>query len=455
LKKHNQKQLFLRIPEERGNSPPEANRMYSAGDSCETVAEKPRASGPPPHDAAIMSKLSASRTSIPKALPATSGRIALTVFFFSGLLMAFPGAILPSWGYHLSYNFVEVGRYFLFMALGIALSAATGERLTRSKGTRVAVVLGCVAAALSLSWLAIASPPMPWFWRAAGVFGVGFAGGMLNSSAFQALSSLYERDPAATVNMAGTLFGLGCFAMAMIASGSILFYTARSTLVLLAVFPAFAAGLYYKRSFPAPTERVDRPLREILTDVRSAGAVLFSMLLFFQFGNEWSVAGWVAVYLVHRVGLSPDSALAMLGAYWLALTLGRIGAQALLPRIGHGVILSGSAIAAILGSLILAFTNNSFGSWSGLLLQGLGFAPIYPLVVEKIGHRFPNYHPGFYNGLLSFGITGGLIAPWALGYAASWWGIQTVMLLPFGGAFIVLVLILLLWLEARLTGTHT
>lgn len=367
--------------------------------------------------------------------------------------MAFPGAILPSWGYHLSYNFVEIGRYFLFMALGVVASAAVADRLAGAKGTRAVVLLGCGAAAASLAGLAFASPPVAWWWRAAGVAGVGFAAGTLNSSAFQALSQLYERDPAATVNMAGTLFGIGCFLMAMLASGSILFYTSTSTLLLLAIVPLFAAGLYYRRRFPEPVAHIHKPLREVLTDVRSPGAVLFTMLLFFQFGNEWSVAGWLAVYLVHRVGVSPDSALEMLGVYWLALTLGRVGAQALLPRMGHGIILSGSAIAAIFGSLILAFTNNAFGSWTGLLLLGLGFAPIYPLVVEKIGHRFPNYHPGFYNGLLSFGITGGLVAPWLLGYAASFWGIQMVMLLPFIGAFLVLVLILLLWIEARLTAS--
>lgn len=382
-----------------------------------------------------------------------SGGIALTVFFLSGLLMAFPGAILPSWGYHLSYNFVEVGRYFLFMALGVVASAPAGDWLARSRGTRTVVVLGCVVAAISLAGLGFASPPHTWHWRAAGVAGVGLAAGLLNSSAFQALSRLYERDSAATVNMAGTLFGLGCFVMAMIASGSILFYTAQSTLVLLSTIPLFAAGIYARRTFPAPVEHVHKPLREVLTDVRSPGAVLFSVLLLFQFGNEWSVAGWLAVYLVHRVGVSPESALNMLGVYWLALTLGRIGAQALLPRIGHGFILSGSAIAAIFGSLILAFTNNAFGAWTGLLMLGLGFAPIYPLVVEKIGHRFPNYHPGFFNGLLSFGITGGLVAPWALGYAASLWGIQMVMLLPFAGAFFVLFLILLLWIEARIMAS--
>ena len=44
--------------------------------------------------------------------------------------------------------------------------------------------------------------------------------------------------------------------------------------------------------------------------------------------------------------------------------------------------------------MILLATDNRFGAISGILLLGGAFAPIYPLVVEKIGHRFPYYHPG-------------------------------------------------------------
>ncbi len=367
--------------------------------------------------------------------------------------MAFPGAILPAWGYHLNYNFAEVGRFFLFVAAGVIGAAPAGERVARKNGIATALALGCGVAAVSLAGLSQTGPHAPWWWRAAGLAGVGMGAGILHSAAFRSLSSLYDREPAATVNMAGTLFGLGSFAMAMIASGALFVYTPASTLLLLAAIPALGAGLYWRSASAAPVPHLERGVAEVLNDVRSPGAVLFSLLLFLQFGNEWSVAAWVAVFLVHRVGVSPETALHMLALYWLALTLGRIAAQALLARIGHGALLFSSAFAAMIGSLVVAFTNNVFGAWSGLLLMGLGFAAIYPLVTEKIGHRFPDYHPGFFNGLLSFGIMGGLVTPWILGYLAGQWGIQTVMLAPFIGSFLVLVLILLLWLETKLTGS--
>ena len=82
-------------------------------------------------------------------------------------------------------------------------------------------------------------------------------------------------------------------------------------------------------------------------------------------------------------------------------------------------------------------------------MLGGSFAPIYPLVVERIGHRFPSYHPGFYNGLFSFAIAGGMLAPCTLGYFASLWGIWVVMGLPLLGSAMVFLLLILLYMEAR------
>ena len=106
------------------------------------------------------------------------------------------------------------------------------------------------------------------------------------------------------------------------------------------------------------------------------------------------------------VGLSHavDVVLALPGA---ALLLGRITTQAILHRVKHGRLLAGSVLSAMFGCTILVFTNNAFGASAGVLMVGLGFASIYPLVVEKIGARFPYYHPGLFNGIFSIGLTGG------------------------------------------------
>jgi hypothetical protein len=48
---------------------------------------------------------------------------------------------------------------------------------------------------------------------------------------------------------------------------------------------------------------------------------------------------------------------------------------------------------------------------------------------------------------------GGLLAPATIGYAASVWGVGVVVGIPFTGTCLVMVLILLIWLQSKVTGT--
>ncbi len=79
-------------------------------------------------------------------------------------------------------------------------------------------------------------------WRIFGVFWLGASAGLLNSSLFLAISSLYEQDRAATANLAAVLFGLGCVAAALLVAGTYYVYTVPGILILFAVFPGVYAG---------------------------------------------------------------------------------------------------------------------------------------------------------------------------------------------------------------------
>ncbi len=282
---------------------------------------------------------------------------------------------------------------------------------------------------------------------------IGFSTGLLNAGVFHAISPIYQIDRAATVNFAGLLFGSGSLLTALLVAGTYYVYTVPSILILFAALPGLYAVVCYKGNFSRPARPFKRcPLAQVLRDFRNPGAVLFSLLLFFQFGNEWSMAGWLPLFLIRRLGISPKDSLLLLALYWASLLVGRIISQFILKRVNRALLLIGSIMSALLGMIVLASTNNLFGAVMGILFVGAGFASIYPLVVEKIAHRFPYYHPGFYNGLFSLAMTGGFLAPWLLGYFAEAWGIQAVMILPLLGTFMVFLLVLLIMLEAKLSS---
>jgi fucose permease len=277
---------------------------------------------------------------------------------------------------------------------------------------------------------------------------LGAGSGLLNLGLFHALSGAYSADVAGTVVRGGIWYGLGCFAATILAY----LYPSPGVLLVMVIAPATFAVLF-RRSKYAPAPPGEHPsFKQAIADFKSPGAILFALLLFFQFGNEWSLAGWLPLLLMRRIGLSAKEALIQLALYWLILMGGRLLAVKILPRVRHGRLLFGSVALALLGCLILYFTDNRFGATSGVFFLGAGYASIYPLVAEAIGRRFPYYHPGFFNGIFSLALLGGLLAPATVGYAAEFLGVRAVIGIPLVGSFLVMFLVPLIWLEAKVTG---
>jgi FHS family glucose/mannose:H+ symporter-like MFS transporter len=384
----------------------------------------------------------------------TGGERALAGFLLSGFLLALLGAVLPAWGYHRDPpDFEAVGNYFLSLAAGVVVAAIVARRIMDRRGVSFLLVFACVLSCISLGYLALVSPPAAEWWRAAGLLSLGTGAGLLNIALFYVLSDRFQSDAAATVNKGGIWYGVGCLAATLLVAGTFYVYTVPSILIFMAVVPALFGGLFLQSSYTAAPAAGEQPtVRQVVQDFRSPGAIMFALLLFFQFGNEWSIAGWLPIFLIRRVGQSPSAALLTLALYWLFLLIGRLVAVAILPRVRHARLLLGSGIAAFFGCFLLFGTNNGFGAATGVAFIGAGYASIYPLVAEAIGRRFPYYHPGFFNGIFSFALVGGLLAPATLGYLAARYGVGVVIGIPLIGTVVVMLLLLLIWLESKVTG---
>jgi fucose permease len=385
-------------------------------------------------------------------MDASAARRGLSGLFVSGFLVAFVGAILLAWRHHIESNFLVIGTFFLCQNLGMLAGLWTAKASLRRKGITFTLTLACALACAGLLLLAAVPPPAPYWGRMAGLFLLGLSAGLLNSSAFHAITPAYEMHPAATLNLGGAMFGLGSLLCSLFLCGTFYVYTVPSILILMSLLPLFAA-FRFARSKPVSEPAVHNlTWKEALPDFKSPAAILFALLLFFQFGNEGALAGWLALYLTEHLGASPSTSLLLLSLYWFALLVGRLVAQWLLPRVSHRRLLLYAVLVPMFACVMLFSTNNLFGATTGVLLAGGGFSVILPLVVEKIGHRFPYFHPGFFNGIFSVAMSGALLAPSSLGYAAHFLGIGVVMALPLAGSVIVFLLLLLIMLEAKLSG---
>lgn len=382
-------------------------------------------------------------------------RTLIGTVFLIGTLLALPGSLLPVWGYHRLDAFVSAGHHFLALAAGFVIANLLASLCTARYPRAVFSPLpGSVFALLAILIFTFLPPPFPLAFQLSGAFCAGVAIGMLNATLFHQIGSLYQLRSANTFHLASVSCLLGVLTTPLLVSFAV--EPSRTmALLALAISPLFVGlSVGFRAQRTLPVERV-RSFREALADFRNPTAILLSLLLLFQLGNEMALLGWLPVFLIQRLGVSPATGLFGLVAFALALLLGRVGVQAMAHHAWrHRLILSG-LLVALLGCLMLAFTNNLFGALFGITLTGVGFAPIYPATQAIIHGRFPYFHPAIFNSMFSIGMVGGILAPWTLGWLTHNFGIQYVMIVPLAGLLMVSIIMALLWLERKLVGVNS
>lgn len=317
----------------------------------------------------------------------------------------------------------------------------------------MASLAACAFALLGLLLLFAVQPPAAAALRLAGLAITGAGAGALLAALLYLIKPAYDEAPVLAVNFSGILFGLGSLAGSLLMSASSVLFPAPYPTLVLSIVPAAYFVVFLSNRHPgalltAPAIDPRPNIRVVLAELRHPAAILLSLLLFFQLGSEWIIAGWLPLFLIHQLGCTASQAMLILSFYFSALLVGRLMSQRLLGKVGNGKLLIASTTLAMIGYLLLTTATSIPASSGAAVIIGIGFAPIYPLVLERVGRRF-GYRPGFYNGVFSVAIAGAMFAPAALGLAASEYGIRWTMLFPTLGSIAVLVLALLIMLDSR------
>jgi len=373
-------------------------------------------------------------------------------FFVLGALLGMLGSLVITWHYHTDAEPRFIGLHFLAMSAGFVAASQLLPRLLPHVPLRTVAIAATSLAFVSLVLLAFLAPPSAAGWRIAMLAVLGTAAGALTYSLFYANQSWFKNSPASSANRAGPLF-VGGALLATIVVG-VTYFGGSLTIqaALLSIVPAvYLVGLIRNRITPVLRPRNEDLLRDTLKDLRSIVTLLFSLLILFQFACEWAIASWLPLFLIHTLGINPVTAIWALGLYFLALMVGRLLAQVLMPIVSHKKMLMVSVASAMAGYLLLSLTGFTLLAMLAAVIIGLSHASIYPLIAERLDKRL-SYHASFYSGIISIAIAGGMATPWLLGYVAEWLGMPAVMLVPAVFSIAVLILSVLIMLEARLMG---
>ncbi|MGP1588259.1 MAG: MFS transporter [Treponemataceae bacterium] len=126
------------------------------------------------------------------------------------------------------------------------------------------------------------------------------------------------------------------------------------------------------------------------TSVLKIKGVPFILFAFFGYcAMESSTGLWASSYLVNFRGIAPEIAARFASFFYLGITAGRLFNGFIAEKIGDkNMIRIGTGIS-FLGIILLALPlNSNFPALTGLIIIGLGCAPIYPSIIHATPANF-------------------------------------------------------------------
>ncbi len=320
----------------------------------------------------------------------------LAVIYLSFISLGLPDALLGSaWpsmyaGFDVPVSYA--GIISMIIALGTVVSSLQSDRLTRSLGTgKVTAISVALTAAALFGFSVSQSFWMLCLWAVPYGLGAGSVDASLNNYVALHYAS---RHMSWLHCMWGIGASIGPYIMGYALTGgygwpagyrSIAMLQVMLTVILLVSLPLWKGRRAESADVERDTSEKPLTLREIF-GIPGAKEV---MVAFFCYSAvEQTTSLWASSYLTLHVGFSAERAAGLASLFFIGITVGRALSGFLtiklddpqMIRLGQGIIAVG--IAALLLPL------GEFATLAGLLLVGLGCAPVFPCIIHSTPAHF-------------------------------------------------------------------
>ena len=374
----------------------------------------------------------------------------LTVIYISFISLGLPDSLLGSawpsmyqdFGVPVSYS----GIIFFVISIGTVISSLQSDRLTRKLGAgRVTAVSVAMTAAALFGFSVSGSFWMLCLWAVPYGLGAGSVDAALNNYVALHFASRH-------MSWLHCMWGLGASIGPYIMGYTLtgwgswnLGYRIISVmqLVLTAVI---VMSLPLWRGKAQQDEESVPPQALTLGQIISLSGVKAVMVTFFCYcALEQTTGLWASSYLTLHKGVAPETAASFASLFFIGITVGRALSGFLtmklsdsrMVRLGQGIIAAG--IAAFLLPL------GEYAALGGLILIGLGCAPIYPSIIHATpGHFGAERSQAIIGVQMASAYVGNCVMPPLFGLIANH---IAVSLFPF---YLLVILVLMVFMHETL-----
>ncbi len=158
--------------------------------------------------------------------------------------------------------------------------------------------------------------------------------------------------------------------------------------------------------------------------LRIPGVVLILTAFFAYCALESTTILWASTYLVNDRGIAAATAAAFASLFLLGITGGRFLAGFFADRVGDRQLIRGGFLTVVLGGLLLALPlDTDVLALGGLVIAGIGAAPIYPAIIHSTPGNFGRRNSQAIIGIqMAAAYIGSTLAPPFFGVITTWTG---------------------------------
>ncbi len=374
------------------------------------------------------------------------------------------GPVLTPLSNQLHIPLVTVGLFYVLWSTGYLPGALIGGVMLDRYGPRRVFFSAAliVFGGISCIFLGLLLPhfvPVVFLLIFAGLAGVG--GGIIDASTNGLISAVYASRRGMALNLFNLLYPLGGVVVALINAGLLtLFHNdPRPAFLFTLCFIVGALcslpgvpGTYRIESGeaqpqetlpqPAPTlfrfiplaHRYGEAMRHLSSLVVTLAPVIGVMIL--TAGISASVRAWAPTYLHVVFGQTPAVAAVLSSITWALSAASRLGAAALILRIGSWRMVMLGILVTLLGLITMMLSPDAFIATLAIALTSIGLSPLFATCLT-IGSERVGRSPGSVAGILLFTVGSSTVfCSWFFGFLLNTAGPTWAALFCFSSVFL-------------------
>lgn len=323
-------------------------------------------------------------------------QLLLAVIYLSFISLGLPDSLLGS-AWPTMYSELKVpisfaGIISMIISIGTIISSLQSDRLTRKLGTGKVTAISVAITAISLFGFSISNSFLSLcIWAIPYGLGAGSVDASLNN--YVALN--YKSRHMSWLHcMWGVGATLGPYIMGYALNQGMAWNSGYRIIAILQIILTavliFSLPLWKKHSNTISDNGdniTSKPLsfKEI---IKIPGAKEVMLCFFCYCALEQTTGLWASSYLTLYKGISADTAASFAGMFFIGITIGRALSGFITMKLNDMQMIKMGQLIIGLGIITLLLPIGKFVSLIGLILIGLGCAPIYPCIIHSTPSHF-------------------------------------------------------------------